>query len=561
MKSLVKSKQDLIKNNYLSSKTNHAICIDISNLGQNGEIFVGIDLAARLVVMHCYKKEPLNVEDVTQTLDMALKHREFLPNIKIIHSDRGSIFRNITFQNFLEEKNIEISRGSAKGHTNQVMERTFRTLKDLIREQMDKHWREKIKGDIKDKKQKEKNAYDPIKRMAFNYQQMKEFVDNALNTYNNRPHGALGKMTPFHMEKALYQHYNEESENLKDIPPLAKNDQSENALQIRNVKEQAIISFIAKAKVLPSNERDLRFYQYLEEGFERVIDTVKDQQVFIIETITKQLKDANKQRKDMYELNLQLQQQIHTLQVESEKQRIAREDTEQKKEKRKNAVKAPIRETIEEEEFFFILGLIKYNNFVGARKKSAIILMYLTGLRVSNLLVLTVRHAMQLLEQGETTIPLIKRGPQRFSIKLSDQGKALIKKFHTLFMTLMVNKETSMPLFTTQVCFEKPIDRTSLDKEINTVLTKASEKLGKHIRTHSFRATIITNYLHETPIDVVKDVVGHKDIKTTALYKRSKVDKHQIRLVLKNLDKVMFKSKEESLTKETNKEDQENQNS
>ena len=151
---------------------------------------------------------------------------------------------------------------------------------------------------------------------------------------------------------------------------------------------------------MPVNELDLRFYHYLEEGFERVIDTVKDQQVFIIETITKQLKDATKERKEMYELNLQLQQQIHSLQVESEKQRIGREDTEQKREKRKNAVKAPIRETLEEEEFFFILGLVKFNNFVGAVKKSGIILIYLTGLRVSNLLVLTVRHGMQLLEQG-----------------------------------------------------------------------------------------------------------------------------------------------------------------
>jgi len=120
MKNLVKSKQDLIRNNYLSSKTNYAVCIDITDLGKNGELFVGIDLAARLVIMHCYKKEPLNVEDIIQTLDMTIKHRAFLPNIKIIHSDRGSIFKNLPYQTFIEEKNIEISRGSAKGHTNQV---------------------------------------------------------------------------------------------------------------------------------------------------------------------------------------------------------------------------------------------------------------------------------------------------------------------------------------------------------------------------------------------------------------------------------------------------------
>jgi len=114
---------------------------------------------------------------------------------------------------------------------------------------MDKHWRDQIKGDIKKKIKKEKSAYDPINEaLHFSYQQMKDFVDNALNTSNNRPHGALGKMTPFHMEKPLYQHYNEESENLKQRPPLAKNDQNENALQIRNVKEQAIKQLYRKGK-------------------------------------------------------------------------------------------------------------------------------------------------------------------------------------------------------------------------------------------------------------------------------------------------------------------------
>lgn len=34
-------------------------------------------------------------EAITQTLDMTFEHRAFLPNTKIIHSDRGSIFRNI----------------------------------------------------------------------------------------------------------------------------------------------------------------------------------------------------------------------------------------------------------------------------------------------------------------------------------------------------------------------------------------------------------------------------------------------------------------------------------
>ena len=184
------------------------------------------------------------------------------------------------------------------------------------------------------------------------------------------------------------------------------------------------------------------------------------------------------------------------------------------------------------------------------------ILLYLTGLRVSHLLFFTVTHAMQLLEKGEITNPLIKKETPRFLIRLSDQGRVVVKKYHTLFMTLMLNKEPFMPLFTTQACFEKAINRSSLDKEINSVLTKGSEKLGKHIRTHLFRGTIITNYLQRTPIDVVKDVIGHKDIKTTALYKRSKLDKEQFHRLLKELDKTTFQGNEKKEEKEKKKKEE-----
>lgn len=229
---------------------------------------------------------------------------------------------------------------------------------------------------------------------------------------------------------------------------------------------------------------------------------------------------------------------------------IARETLEEPRNRRKNAVKAPLRETIDENEFEKILELVKFSNFVGARKKCAMIVMYLTGVRVFNLLLFNVRSVKQLLEKEETTIPLIKKSSKRFLIKLSAKAKQFINHHYKLFYTLMINKQDDMPFFTTQVCFNKPIDRTSFEKKLNNVLTKASEIFRKHIRTHSFRATLITNYLERTPIDVVKDVIGHRDIKTPFLYKKSKLDKSQFQRVLKELDKTLFKHGEKDEDKE-----------
>lgn len=161
-----------------------------------------------------------------------------------------------------------------------------------------------------------------------------------------------------------------------------------------------------------------RLFHFLQNWFRRVINTVESQKNPVIEQVTKKYKD-------MYELDTIFQQSLHNIEIESEKMTL--EDGQEKTDKRKNAMQAPIRETIQEDDSFFILDSVRQIHFVGGRKKAAMILMYLTGLRVSHLLFFTVRHTMQLVKQGETSIPLIKRGVQRFSIRQSEQGKMVVK--------------------------------------------------------------------------------------------------------------------------------------
>lgn len=91
--------------------------------------------------MHQYSQEPLQVQDVIETMEMAFKHRDFLPKLQVVHTDRGSIFRKVPYQNFIEKLGIQISRGSAKGHDNQVMEPTFRTIKGFMRTFLDSNWK------------------------------------------------------------------------------------------------------------------------------------------------------------------------------------------------------------------------------------------------------------------------------------------------------------------------------------------------------------------------------------------------------------------------------------
>ena len=126
---------------------------------------------------------------------------------------------------------------------------------------------------------------------------------------------------------------------------------------------------------------------------------------------------------------------------------------------------------------------------------------------------------------------------------MSKTSKELLKSTHNNFFQLIKNKQDQQYLFTTQVYFDNPINRSSFDTEINRVLIKAScifSTFNKHIRSHTFRASIITDYLKSTPIDVVKDIIGHKDIKTTLQYKKYKrgsIDQVQLNKILTAFDK------------------------
>lgn len=87
-KEFIKAQKDLIKQQYLSSKTNHVICLYISELAKNGTVFCAMDLAGRVIVGHCYKEEHIDAHDVIETMKSIIQDRSFLPKIDIIHSDK-----------------------------------------------------------------------------------------------------------------------------------------------------------------------------------------------------------------------------------------------------------------------------------------------------------------------------------------------------------------------------------------------------------------------------------------------------------------------------------------
>ena len=90
--------------------------------------------------------------------------------------------------------------------------------------------------------------------------------------------------------------------------------------------------------------------------------------------------------------------------------------------KRETAITQRLRDSINEDEFHTIMQLVKQNGFVASRKKAALFLLYVTGLRVSNLLKLKHRfsclHCFAVLTDHLLNIALLTN--RRFVSQMSD---------------------------------------------------------------------------------------------------------------------------------------------
>lgn len=510
---------NLVGQHYDTSSSHYILCIDITLVGHYGEVFVIMDLASRCVVGHCYSSMPLDTDVICEVLIEVIRKRSFLPEIRIIHSDRGSIFKNKYFLDCLAKNNITPSRGSSTGHDNQVIERFFRTLKNRIRSNLRPNWLTlKEKG----------LSWDPLKEMEVSVEEFTKVVKQAIEDYNSTPHAYHKRQaSPNDMEEALFLKHG------KDHPeegiPLTGQANSQESFEIEAYKAQALEVY--KAQELESWPQFFIHWRLEQKAAQER---------------TEQLLEASHSRYEtLYEQYLTLQAKLEEVHQESMRKKTAYEAKQARSLKRQEAKKQPLRATISLEEFQGIIKLVRGRfDLTRSRRRLALAILYLTGLRVSNLLVLSVLNCRELLSEKKTTISLIKGGAKRHQLVLTKKGRQFLKNFYADYHILSVKKKGSDLIFSSPKDNDVPFNHELFERELNKILSKASYIYEKHIRTHSFRATFITELLTSVPIDDVKELVGHKSIATTLEYKRSRHTHEQKLLFLKTLDDLRTDNKE-----------------
>ena len=149
--------------------------------------------------------------------------------------------------------------------------------------------------------------------------------------------------------------------------------------------------------------------------------------------------------------------------------------------------------------------------------------MYFTGLRVSNLLLLTVRNIKELMYDSlGTELQIIKGGRSNQLISLGDDAqRILIADFYDDIATLLKDKNDDDPVFTSEKNNKISLHRVTFTQSLNNTLKYASEEFHKKITCHSFRPTFITEGIrNEIPIHIIHKAVGHRNIQSTEHYVR-----------------------------------------
>ena len=357
-----------------------------------------------------------------------------------------------------------------------------------------------------------KGTPDPLLDPSFSGDQMNAFILESIEFYNNNPHSSLVGLSPNESEESFFREHGNEHPEIVNI--LSSSSDS-SAVKLYETYQKDLID---------KYQGDWR--RFFLDWFEKQTHW-QEKTTSLLES---QLAESRQQYQTLYSKHLEQQKQIEFLYEEARVLKEARELAEERKLKRQNAKKVDLRQTVSSEDFNLILTLVKGCIFTASRRRLALSLLFVTGLRVSNLLTFTVENVRCLFESGETTISLIKGGESRFPLHLSNSGLEFFRRFKADWDVLYA-KRSNDSLFFVSKDFT-PISREFFDRELNNILTKASVILEKHLRTHSFRATMIPELLKSTPIDEVKEVMGHKSIATTLEYKRGRLSSNAIKKIL-----------------------------
>ena len=215
----------------------------------------------------------------------------------------------------------------------------------------------------------------------------------------------------------------------------------------------------------------------------------------------------------------------------------------EKKEKWKNRRRLPKREPITAEIYDSLIQSsqkCKYSNlYQSARLRLVLALLFVTGIRISELLPLKMNQVESL--NHWVSIDRAKRGPANHKAFLTKEGSRIMRERRSDFELLQLFKKSDSYIFTAENS-EKPLAREAFTNLINKFIKNCSRRMDRNpnLSSHSFRVGFITQLWKDTnDIEFVRQAIGHAKIDTISQYVENLSEKErQARMLEISVDKV-----------------------
>lgn len=166
---------------------------------------------------------------------------------------------------------------------------------------------------------------------------------------------------------------------------------------------------------------------------------------------------------------------------------------------------------LSKDEIEIILNSIKITDHLSSRNRCMFELMYATGLRVSELVNLTIN--MVNLNMGY--IKIIGKGDKERLVPISNVAKNLLSEYLQLYRHQFLKNNNSLLLFFNN--HGNKLKREECYAILKQIVNQTT--INKNISPHSIRHTFATHLLENgADLRSIQELLGHSDISTTTIY-------------------------------------------
>ena len=448
---------------------------------------------------------------------------------KIFHTDSAPIFHSEEMVNLLREQNVIRSQGhqSEIPHHNQVQERFHATLKQRLRKR------------LKELLGLKRTPKTFAKVSLLDEQTLKDTIYEAIQDYNNTPHSFLYGMSPQNMETAIAM-------KGKQVGKVLFNS-TEGQLATESSPKGGEIavyrSEVARLHALDWQQFFIEWhfntYVHHKQVMEELKNITKSQREIIMMLAHEKLRLQGELKDLRGELSARVIESDELAKrlevVESDVAYLnARENSREQQERetaeararRAARAQAPCKVEAYAKDYAVALQHVASpHRFVIARRRVALLILYLTGMGVARALQLTVMDLKLLRDfaqtgEGELRMPAPTRGRvSEYMLPLPPVAKDLVVARLDDLQELIGDFPDEEPAFRESV--RGRICRQDIfTRELNCILKEVGQELKKPLTTHSFRIGLIHSAANVAGTDIAKYIAGHTHTKPSEPFSR-----------------------------------------